>query len=146
MAEQEILQNDSFQEGMIAQNIITDKLEDIQTSVDPITKREGIYNDLIDAYKAHYEIKSKHNRRLKIAFFCVIMSLIALIICGMVALCVIVVLKWDNSTQAIAVIISSIATVLSTIIALPTIICNYLFHKKEDKDLLDFILDLNKKQ
>ena len=96
-------------------------------------------------YKTHYETKSKHNRGLKIAFFCVIMSLIAFLVVGLVILCICIVDKWENSSQSLAVIITSVGTILSTIIALPTIICNYLFHKKEDKDLLDFIVELNKK-
>ena len=133
-----------IEEAINAQDIITDKVENIEAQVDPITKREGIYNDLIDAYKRHYDTKSKHNRGLKIAFFCVIMTLIAFLLIGMITLCILVVCKWENSSQAITVIISSVATVLSTIIALPTIICNYLFHKKEDKDLLEFIVELNK--
>ena len=134
-----------------AQDIITDKVQVRESRVDPITKREGIYNDLIDAYKKHYETKSKHNRRLKIAFFCIIMSLIdpgrliALLVIGLVVLCICIVFKWENSSESIAVIITSVGTILSTIIALPTIICNYLFHKKEDKYLLDFIVELNKK-
>lgn len=127
-----------------AQNFIT-KEEEIQTQVDSLDKREGIYNDLINEYKIHFAKKSKHNRGLKIAFFCVLMSLVALLIIGMIALCIIVASKWNNFPQAIIVIISSVVTILSTIIALPTIICNYLFHKKEDKDLLDFIIKLNNK-
>lgn len=137
--------SDAVTEVINAQDIITDKIESKESPIDPITKREGIYNDLIDAYKSHYETKSKHNRGLKIAFFCIIMSLIALLIIGLIILCIFVVCKWENSSQAIAVIITSVGTILSTIIALPTIICNYLFHKKEDKDLLDFIVELNKK-
>lgn len=128
-----------------AQDIITDKVQSKASLIDPITKREGIYNDLIDAYKSHYETKSKHNRGLKIAFFCIIMGLISMLIIGLIILCIFVVCRWDNSSQSIAVIITSAGTILSTIIALPTIICNYLFHKKEDKDLLDFIVELNKK-
>ncbi len=139
------LSDSSVAEVINAQDIITDKVESKESQVDPITKREGIYNDLIDAYKSHYKTKSMHNRGLKIAFFCIIMGLIAFLIFGLVVLCVIVVCKWDNSSQSIAVIITSVGTILSTIIALPTIICNYLFHKKEDKDLLDFIVELNKK-
>ena len=145
MVEQDIEQNEMLDNGKIAQDIITDKEERIETQVALITKREGIYNDLIGAYKKHYEEKSKHNRGLKIAFFCIVMLLIAVIIVGMTALCIIVALKWSDYAQAIPVIVSSVVTLLSTIIALPTIICNYLFHKKEDKDLLDFIVDLNKK-
>ena len=139
------LSNDIHDEGLNAQDIITDKTENIEFPADPITKREGIYNDLIDAYKTHYETKSKHNRRLKIAFFCIIMSLITILITGLIALCICIVFKWENSSQSIAVIITSVGTILSTIIALPTIICNYLFHKKEDRDLLTFIIKLNKK-
>lgn len=128
-----------------AQAIIIGTGESKEAIADPLTKREGIYNDLIDAYKTHYETKSKHNRGLKIAFFWIIMSLITILIIGLIILCVCVVFKWENSSQSIAVIITSVGTILSTIIALPTIICNYLFHKKEDKDLLDFIVELNKK-
>lgn len=141
----EIHSDSSVADGGDAQDIITDKIERKEALVDPITKREGIYNDLIDAYKTHYETKSKHNRGLKIAFFCVIMSLIAFLVVGLVILCICIVDKWENSSQSLAVIITSVGTILSTIIALPTIICNYLFHKKEDKDLLDFIVELNKK-
>ncbi|MCM1546508.1 MAG: hypothetical protein NC033_05675 [Clostridiales bacterium] len=128
-----------------AQAIIIGTGESKEAIADPLTKREGIYNDLIDAYKTHYETKSKHNRGLKIAFFWIIMSLITILIIGLIILCVCVVFKWENSSQSIAIIITSVGTILSTIIALPTIICNYLFHKKEDKDLLDFIVELNKK-
>ena len=141
----EIHSDSSVADGGDAQDIITDKIERKEALVDPITKREGINNDLIDAYKTHYETKSKHNRGLKIAFFCVIMSLIAFLVVGLVILCIFIVDKWENSSQSLAVIITSVGTILSTIIALPTIICNYLFHKKEDKDLLDFIVELNKK-
>ena len=141
----EIHSDSSVADGGDAQDIITDKIERKEALVDPITKREGIYNDLIDAYKTRYETKSKHNRGLKIAFFCVIMSLIAFLVVGLVILCIFIVDKWENSSQSLAVIITSVGTILSTIIALPTIICNYLFHKKEDKDLLDFIVELNKK-
>lgn len=134
------------EQGMIAQSIITDDKENLVSTVDPITKRQGIYNDLIGAYKSHFETKSKHNRILKIIFFVIIMALIAILIVGMIILSVFIVCKWGESPQAVTVIITSIATVLSTIIALPTIICNYLFHKKEDKDLLDFIVKLDKNQ
>ena len=141
----EIHSDSSVADGGDAQDIITDKIERKEALVDPITKREGIYNDLIDAYKTHYETKSKHNRGLKIAFFCVIMSLIAFLVVGLVILCIFIVDKWENSSQSLAVIITSVGTILSTIIAFPTITCNYFFHKKEDKDLLDFLVELNKK-
>lgn len=72
-----------------AQNFITNE-EEIQTQVDSLDKREGIYNDLINEYKIHFAKKSEHNRGLKIAFFCVLMSLIALLIIGMITLCYIV--------------------------------------------------------
>ena len=94
------LSDSSVAEVINAQDIITDKVESKESQVDPITKREGIYNDLIDAYKSHYKTKSMHNRGLKIAFFCIIMGLIAFLIFGLVVLCVIVVCKWDNSSQS----------------------------------------------
>ena len=73
------------------------------------------------------------------------MTLITVLLVGMIVLCIVVAVHWSNSTQAITVIVSSIVTLLATIIALPTIICNYLFHKEEDKDLLEFIIKLNNK-
>ena len=128
-----------------AQNIIRDTTLTKEVETDQINKREGLYNDLINSYNEHFKKKSAHNRSLKIAFFIILMSIISILIVGMVFMCLYVIKTWNSTSHALTIILSGIATILATIIVLPMISCNYLFSKKEDKDLLDFILQLNHK-
>lgn len=66
-----------------AQAFIADDSSQIAIEVDPLTKREGIYNDLMMAFLVHYNAKSKQNRGLKIAFFAIIIGLVVAITIGM---------------------------------------------------------------
>lgn len=99
-------------------------------------KRNQKYNELIEAYRTSYEQRHITKNKLKKQFFWIIMPIYMIVV--VVALFILVAALFINNV-GLGIILSAVTTLLTTIIAIPTIIANYLFPKKEDDNLLEMI-------
>lgn len=126
---------------VIAQKFIVDEITDNDKS--PVLPAESkkvsdIANTLLFEFDKHYVKKSKHNRGLKIAFFIITFLLIIGVIITLLLAINRVSANGINS-ETLTFAISSLVSLLTTIIALPLIIANYLFPKNEDGEFLGLI-------
>lgn len=102
--------------------------------IDPFALRNKKYNDLIDGYTIAYNARHRCKNKLKTRFFWIVMPVYILVVCTSLFI-LIASLFIKNSN--ITLIIGAIGSLITTLIAIPTIIANYLFPKQEDSNLVD---------
>lgn len=129
-----------------------DKFEEEEELNDYIFDKNVDY-DRINAHLKHYDQitllyidntqkRLKSNYNLKIAFFILVMSFLlsVIVMCGVAIFLLIRETSWETITGAIV----SILGIISSIIILPKIICDYLFPKNEDEFVLKLMEQLDK--
>ncbi len=105
-------------------------------------KRDNLYSELLEEYISVYKSKSKRNRKLKLAFFIIAVITFCVIILGAVASMVIVAIKGGLNISGIAVVVGSVANILSAIIVLPKIIAEHLFPTDEEQNMNEMIKNM----
>lgn len=98
----------------------------------------GETSRLLSHFNQHFEEKNNQNRVLKAWFFGLTWLLIFGVSAGLLV-SVVYLAKKEISGEVIAAIITSIVSLLTTILGLPLLLANYLFHKREDNNLTDLI-------
>lgn len=98
--------------------------------------REKAYTKLTEDFELNYKETHKQKRRLKNVFFWFIMPLYAIIILG--SMFAIIYSLFLNGSQ-IEIVLSAVASIITSVIAIPTIIAKYLFPTGEDKDMTSMI-------
>lgn len=120
--------------GDDSESIISEK-----EAASPKAQRDREYTQLVHAYTEHYSKKSETNRLLKVIFFGFTLLLLGLLVLGCVAVAIVVCIFVNDQVAVLTTLVSSILGAVSSILILPTIICNYLFPKDEDKYIRDLI-------
>ncbi len=109
-----------------------------------IERRSRTYSNYLNEYINHFKEKSKQQRGMKIAFFVVILVLLAAVVCGSIAVFIVVATKKDVSVADIATLISATGGLISAFIILPKVIAINLFPQKEEDitaDLFEKMFD-----
>jgi hypothetical protein len=110
----------------------------------PLYRRDKANADFIEGYSEHFKEKSEQNRTLKNWFFGLTFGLIFAMIIVLATVSIILVAHGISDFSQSSIIISSLASTLTTIILLPWIIGSYLFPKKEDDELLKYMVNMKK--
>lgn len=98
--------------------------------------REKAYTKLTEDFELNYKETHRQKRRLKEVFFWFIMPLYAIIILG--SMFAIIYSLFLNGSQ-IEIVLGAVASIIASVIAIPTIIAKYLFPTGEDKDMTSMI-------
>ena len=101
--------------------------------VNHFNERNKKYNDLIEKYTTAFKDRSDFKNAYKKKFFWFVMPVYSVVIVASLFI-LIGSMFWQN--VHLAVIISALGSLLTTIISLPTIIAKYLFPKDEDSNLV----------
>ena len=104
-------------------------------------KRDTLYAHLLDTYIHTYESKSRWNKWYKLAFFSLsLAAFVGVIGLSLTALIIVALHAKDESTVTnIAVVISSMAGIISSIVVLPKIIAKHLFPMDEDEKMIEMV-------
>ena len=101
------------------------------------------YISILDAYKKHLEESTKNKLELKKKFFStinLIMYVSTFAFVGTIILSTIIfIISIYKNNSSVEIIAGSIVTMVVTIFKLPEIIAHYLFNKKEDKQMVHII-------
>ena len=116
-------------------SVVTKDFKSVETD-DAVKTREKSYTDLTQHFAENYYKTHKQKRRLKEIFFWFIMILYAIII--IVSLSAIIISCLTTRNQLV-IVIGSAGTIITSIIAIPTIIAKYLFPISEDMDMTNMI-------
>lgn len=98
--------------------------------------RERAYTHLTEDFELNYKETHKQKRKLKSIFFWFIMPLYAIIILG--SMFAIIFSLFINGSQ-IEIVLGSVASIIASVIAIPTIIAKYLFPTGEDNDMTQMV-------
>ncbi|MBQ8749269.1 MAG: hypothetical protein IJZ29_02215 [Clostridia bacterium] len=98
--------------------------------------REKVYTHLTEDFEFNYKETHRQKRRLKETFFWFIMPLYAIIILGSM-FAIIYSLFLDG--YQIEIVLGAVASIIVSVIAIPTIIAKYLFPTGEDKDMTTMV-------
>lgn len=118
---------------------VTKDLEQDETVDDKrieLKAREKAYTNLTEDFEYNYKETHRQKRILKTVFFWFIMPLYAIIILG--SMFAIIYSLFLKSSQ-IEIVLSAVASIITSVIAIPTIIAKYLFPTGEDKDMTSMI-------
>lgn len=103
--------------------------------------REKVYTKLTEDFERNYYFTHKQKRSLKTAFFWMIMPLYAIIILG--SMFAIIASLFIEGNQ-VEIVLGAVASIIASVIAIPTIIAKYLFPTGEDKDMTAMINKMQK--
>lgn len=116
--------------------------EIISDPVDVIGKqgaidRDKLYTNLLKRFSDNYEVTKEQTKRQKTAFFVVILVLLTgLLVSGIVLLF----LALNNCSPCnIAIVVGASVDIISSFIAIPTIIAKHLFPEKIDNDVIKIV-------
>lgn len=105
-------------------------------------RRDNLYSDLLEEYINAYKKKTKRNRKLKLAFFFIVVFTFCVIILGSVASLIIVSIVGQSIAATVSVITGSVISIISAIIVLPKIIAEYLFPTDEEQNMNEMIKNM----
>lgn len=107
----------------------------------PFEQRNLQYTRLLTNYSNSYDERHKIKMDLKKCFFRVVMmSYVAVTISALVLMFV----ALFKAPNAISLIVGSVATLITAIIGIPTIIANNLFPKDEDSNIVNMVKEMFK--
>ncbi len=109
---------------------------DIQSIEDNIKARERSYTALTDDFEKNYKKTHDQKIKLKCCFFWIVMPLFVLVVLG--SLFSLIISIFIPGSQ-IEVVLGAVVSLISSIIAIPTIIAKYLFPTNEDSDMSSMI-------
>jgi len=98
-----------------------------------------INNSAIKVFVKHYEESHKEGRKLRATFFRVVLAFMGIILLGSVATLIALAAR-GVTVYGIGVAVTAMVSLITLIIALPTIIAKHLFPVDEDKHLKDLLL------
>ena len=98
--------------------------------------RDIAYTDLADNFVYNYRQTHEQKRFLKNIFFWFIMPLYAIIILGSMFA---VIASLFIAGSQIEVVLGAVASIITSVIAIPTIIAKYLFPIGEDKNMTKMV-------
>ncbi|MDP4153551.1 MAG: hypothetical protein Q8865_08975 [Bacillota bacterium] len=104
-----------------------------------LSDRSDLYTALLNAYVTDFDFRHKSNRYYKKRFFNIVMIIFCISIFGAIAVLMIIAFKGVGNSADITLVISSFATILSTLIIIPQIIAKYLFPLDEDDKVADMV-------
>lgn len=110
-----------------------------------LTERDKIYTDLLESFYEQYKDRQSQKEKAKWQFYSDLMSLFYGVVFFLLLIIVLLVLAGRNGgagTNFIPAVITATISILTTLIALPTIIAKYLFNPNEDKDVTNLILKM----
>ena len=102
-------------------------------------KRNRKYTELLANYLNSYKERHRVKMNLKKCFFWIVMVSYILVALGSLAIMFVALIKAPN---AISLIIGSVATLITAIIGIPTIIANNLFPKDEDGNIVSMVKEM----
>ncbi len=105
----------------------------------PLDKRDEVYTQLVGAYKDYYKDKSKVNIELRKCFLWLSFSLLFVLVGGCVAIGIIGCYSLNGVIAILVPIVTSVASITTSVLVLPRIIGKYLFPPEEDKEIKDLI-------
>jgi len=104
-----------------------------------LLNRDNLYTALLTAYVAEFEIRHRNNRRYKLFFFIIVMSIFCIAILGAIAAIVVLAVSGGAGTGGLVVAVTSFGTILSSLIIIPKIIAQYLFPLDEDQKVAEIV-------
>lgn len=106
------------------------------TLEEEIRAREKSYTALTDDFEKNYKKTHDQKRTLKCCFFWIVMPLFVLVVIS--SLFALIASLFITGNQ-IEVVVGAVVSLITSIIAIPTIIANYLFPTNEDNDMSSMI-------
>ena len=107
---------------------------------DPIMKeyikKEKLYTTILEDVEENYKETHKQKRKLKKYFFWTVLTGYLVTIFGSL---IAIIISLINMSNVLAMIVGGVASIISSIIAIPIVIAKYLFPQDEDKDLTSII-------
>lgn len=97
-----------------------------------ISARNQIYTQFLFTYIANSNQKSKHQVRMKIWFFAIIMSLLAILVIAACVALVNISAKALPRVEDVVTVITAISGVITSFIVIPKVIAKNLFPPSED--------------
>ena len=104
-----------------------------------LSNRGSLYTQLLSAYVTDFDIRHTRNRSYKSIFFYSITAVFCLVIVLSVVAVLAISSKPIATVNDLVVALSALATMISSLIVLPKIIADYLFHPDEDNKVTDMV-------
>lgn len=116
------------------------KTESREIEETDLLTREKFYTKIVEDFENNYVIVHKQKLFFKKCFFWIVMSLYGIVIIGSIFI-----LIWSLFVPSnIALIISALASIISSVVAIPKIIAKYLFPTNEDSIMNEMICQMQK--
>lgn len=125
---------------------IEEEADFIKKNKNELFNRDRVYSDILVAFKNIYKERQLKKEKYKWRFFimvCLILFVFVLLI-SVVVFLLIVKIDVDELIDFVPVIITAIASMLSSILIIPTVIAKYLFNPEEDNKITEMILEMQK--
>lgn len=106
---------------------------------EPLDERDKAYTKLVEAYQKYYTKKSEANLGLRPLFMKLSFILLFVLVGACISVGVVGFFILDDALAVLVSIVSSIASITTSVLVLPKIIAEYLFPKNEDKYLKEII-------
>lgn len=104
--------------------------------------RDELYTKLLHHYIETSEQKTRRNRKYKLSFFIIVMTVFCVLILSPIFAMFVVIFKNTTNTVAIVSMASGAISIVSAIIVLPKIIAKHLFPADEDKNMIDLVKNM----
>jgi len=98
---------------------------------------------LLEEFKEHYVKQIKTKESLKKCFFGLTMGSLAFVLIGCVVL-ICYLLPIDDSLEAFAGVITALVGGITSLLAIPKIIADYLFNKNEEQSIKEIFIEIAK--
>lgn len=109
-------------------------------------KRNDHLTTFLERYSNVYVHRLEQKEALKKWFFAITLSLLGLALVGAACFSAYILRKLgtEHFRDGLPALITAIASAMTALLALPTIIANYLFNKEEDKEIVKLLADVFK--
>lgn len=111
---------------------------------DQYKRRDVLYSNMLEHYLDVHTSKARWNTWFKLVFFTVIMLVFLVLICAPMAAIVIIALKEDVNWEHVALVVSGLAGIITSIMVLPKIIAEHLFPTNEDQNMIGIVENMQK--
>lgn len=101
--------------------------------------RDALYTEMLQQYLNVHKSKANHNKVYKGIFFVVTMLILLVLIGAPMAAMILIAMKDQVKLADIALVVSGLGGIITSIIVLPKIIAEHLFPTDEDQNMIELV-------
>ena len=122
---------------------ITNQMQYLQKQAENVLLRDKTYARVLDDYAKHQNKINRNQRIYKTIFFTIVCTSYVFIVVGSICAIVLIAQKDGISWTDFALAITSVVSLVSVIIVLPSKIAEHLFPNQGEKGIMDFVTKMH---